>query len=253
MSYMFYGTTAFNQPLGSWNTTNVTNMKDMFSNATAFNQPLASWNTAHVTHMNNMFSGATAFDQNLAAWNVTALTDASGMFSNITLSTANYDALLNAWEAQATHSNVAFDGGSSHYCNSETARSLLISADHWSITDGGKSCADAKMGNKVKALNLTSHRYTLKVTSIGSNTATSLTVTDTLPKNYRNIQVTSATASCQKVKRTITCTLSSLAAGSTATIQITATDNGATGKNCASVTTKNNMNLANNSKCVNVP
>ena len=53
MSYMFYGTSAFNQPL-SFDTPSVTNMYGMFYLASAFNQTL-SFDTSSVTNMNSMF------------------------------------------------------------------------------------------------------------------------------------------------------------------------------------------------------
>jgi surface protein len=41
--------TNFNQPIGSWNTANVTDMASMFFDATAFNQNISSWNVNNVT------------------------------------------------------------------------------------------------------------------------------------------------------------------------------------------------------------
>ena len=90
--------------------------------------------------MSHMFGGARAFNQDIGGWDVTALTNASGMFRNAALSTANYDALLMGWDAQALHSGVQFDGGASAYCDGETARSHMIHSDGWMITDGGKDC-----------------------------------------------------------------------------------------------------------------
>ena len=41
---MFYDTNAFNQPLGDWDVSSVTDMNSIFYNANEFNQPLNNWN-----------------------------------------------------------------------------------------------------------------------------------------------------------------------------------------------------------------
>jgi surface protein len=142
MSYIFYDAGAFNDFNGSmsgWDTSHVTNMSYMFWNAGDFNRNIGGWDTSHVTDMSYMFNNASAFDQNIGTWNVSSLTDASSMFTNAELSTSNYDALLNGWDAQTLQSGVTFDGGNSQYCVSESARSHMISSDGWTITDGGKN------------------------------------------------------------------------------------------------------------------
>lgn len=143
MSSMFMDASAFNQNIAGWDTSKVTNMNGMFTRAIAFNQNLASWNTSSVTDMVGMFSSANAFDQNLENWNVEKVTDMTQIFNGIALSIANYDALLNGWNAQNLKNSVFFDGGNSKYCNGETARTNMINTQGWMITDGGKDCSQS--------------------------------------------------------------------------------------------------------------
>jgi len=43
MESMFSGAISFNQDISPWNTSNVSNMRDMFTFTQAFNQPIGSW------------------------------------------------------------------------------------------------------------------------------------------------------------------------------------------------------------------
>lgn len=55
MSRMFVRAKSFNQPLNSWDVSNVTNMECMFNGNGIFNQPLASWDVSKVENMGSMF------------------------------------------------------------------------------------------------------------------------------------------------------------------------------------------------------
>ena len=77
---MFSYTTFFNQPLDSWNVSQVTDMSGMFEGA-SFNRPLDSWDISQVTDMSGMFNGAFSFNQPLSSWNVSKVTDMSDMFN----------------------------------------------------------------------------------------------------------------------------------------------------------------------------
>ena len=110
MSYMFYGTSSFNQNIGTWNTAAVTNMSFMFSGASSFNQNIGSWNTAAVTDMSYMFYGASGFNQYIGLWNTTAVTDMGGMF----LGASSFNQNIGSWNTAAvTNMPSMFYGASS--------------------------------------------------------------------------------------------------------------------------------------------
>lgn len=126
-------------------TTLVTDMFEMFISAANFNQPIGSWDVSNVTTMDSMFYNATAFNQPIGSWNVSNVTNMRNMFFGTKLSTANYDDTLIGWSTidqneTALKPNVPFSGGNSNYCNGETARNSIISTYGWTITDAGLDC-----------------------------------------------------------------------------------------------------------------
>ncbi|KAL1496838.1 hypothetical protein AB1Y20_014424 [Prymnesium parvum] len=77
MREMFDGASSFNQPL-NWDTSSVTTMRYMFQEASSFNE-LLNWDTSSVTTIRGMFSSATSFNQPLS-WDTSSVTDMLGMF-----------------------------------------------------------------------------------------------------------------------------------------------------------------------------
>ena len=80
MSNMFSGT-PFNQDISSWNVSSVTDMSYMFTYTKAFNQPIGSWTVSNVTDMSYMFQGS-PFSQDISSWDVSSVTNMSWMFSS---------------------------------------------------------------------------------------------------------------------------------------------------------------------------
>jgi surface protein len=88
--------------------------------------------------MNVMFYAATAFNQDLSAWDVSSVTNMNFLF-NGTLSTENYDAILNGWAAQEVQSIVTLGvGNTTTYCAGGKGRATLENK-YWTITDGGRA------------------------------------------------------------------------------------------------------------------
>jgi len=85
MSRLFRGL-RFNEPIGNWDVSNVTNMSGMFSGdllepSSPFNQPIGDWDVGNVTDMSNMFSG-TPFNQPIGNWDISNVINMRFMFSN---------------------------------------------------------------------------------------------------------------------------------------------------------------------------
>jgi surface protein len=70
MKGVFWEASSFNKDLNNWNTTGITDMRNMFTSATSFNQDISNWDVSQVTMMHQMFYDATSFNQNIGNWDV---------------------------------------------------------------------------------------------------------------------------------------------------------------------------------------
>jgi surface protein len=103
LSYMFYDTTSFNQPIDRWDVSSVTTMANMFQGASSFNQPLDSWDVSSVITMANMFQGASSFNQPLDSWDVSSVTTMASMFSYA----SSFNQPLDSWDVSSVTTMVS--------------------------------------------------------------------------------------------------------------------------------------------------
>jgi len=127
-------TTIFNGVAG------VSNTVEMFYRCSNYNQDNNGFDMSSVTTSLAMYLGTTAYDQNFAGWDITSMTNLNIFMNNTSISTANYDATLVAWEAQSVLDNVSPNFGSSTYTSAGAggaAHAALIADHSWTFADGG--------------------------------------------------------------------------------------------------------------------
>jgi surface protein len=126
MANMFVSASAFNQNIGAWNTSAITTMSNMFEFASAFNQNIGAWNTGNVTNMNDMFKGANVFNQDIGSWNTSNVTLMNGM-----LRAASFNQDISDWNISQVTGFVNFMFGKTAANYSATNLDLLY--NKWSL------------------------------------------------------------------------------------------------------------------------
>jgi len=126
--------------LDSWDTSNVAGFNRTFSGCTKMNGDISGFDTSNATDFRYMLNQCDAFRGAMDGWDINQGNLQAFMNGATGITTANYDALLIAWDAQGamSYSGTVNFGGSKYTSGgaAETARTSLISK--WGgITDGG--------------------------------------------------------------------------------------------------------------------
>ena len=112
---MLWNAYAFNNggsaSIGNWNTSNVTDFRNLFLQANAFNQDVGNWDFSNATAgQGNIFAFATVFNQYLGNWVLnTGLTSLAFMFRSSGMSTENYTDTVVAWANQVITNGGPFN------------------------------------------------------------------------------------------------------------------------------------------------
>ena len=93
MKELFKGKRDFNDDISKWDVSNVTNMSYMFYSGnpfikSSFNRDISGWNVSSVTNMERMF-WSTPFDGDISGWDISNVKWMAEMFSNCPISKEN--------------------------------------------------------------------------------------------------------------------------------------------------------------------
>jgi surface protein len=110
MIYTFGIQPSFNQPVGDWNVSSVTDMQQMFNSywngalgtslgtfTNGNSNSIETWNTGNVTNMNGMFSGQGLFNRNIGGWNMSKVTNTGYMLQSLNFNNGG-SSDINNWD-----------------------------------------------------------------------------------------------------------------------------------------------------------
>tara|TARA_B100001109_G_C18840063_1_gene463904 strand:- start:319 stop:1764 length:1446 start_codon:yes stop_codon:yes gene_type:complete len=119
----------FNQPIGGWNTSKVTDMNGMFHNASGFNQNISSWNTSKVTNFTNYGTGANNHSDSLfRSSNQYYFT-----IRQVALTSSNIQTAVNEWISNSTTATGKYGGHISDWDVSQVTNMIALFKDKTSF------------------------------------------------------------------------------------------------------------------------
>jgi surface protein len=162
MSWMFDGAKAFNQPIGEWDTSKVTDMSLMFYKAQAFNQDIGEWDTSKVTSMPWMFREAQTFNQPIGEWDTSKVTDMSLMFGG----TQAFNQNISMWQVEGVtnHGDFATDSALEDVNNPFVEKEEVVLVDgNFTIDVTQINNYDAQASIEERYLVVINHLRSLKI------------------------------------------------------------------------------------------
>ena len=159
-SEMFHYNPTFNNggsnSINNWNTSSATTMSQMFDGennpiTTGFNQPIENWNVSNVTNMQLMFRNRALFNRPIGSWNVSNVTQFYGMLSYC----STFNQPLAGWE-RSTPGNTSTMSNAVDISNLLAGTSYNYPLTNWntsSVKYMNGTFAAAQFNQPVNALN----------------------------------------------------------------------------------------------------
>ena len=135
----------FNQPIGNWDVSSVTDMRGLFRSTKGFNRSLENWDVSNVTDMEGMFEFCKSVPKNIGNWDVSSVTDMSDMFRQDYFSpTSSFNQNIANWNV----SNVTDMEGMF-----ERASSFNQNLSNWCVSNISSEPSDFSFGSALTASN----------------------------------------------------------------------------------------------------